>query len=131
MFEEILTDGGSTDGPEDRKRRAEEASIESGRLDEILRLLTDQRCRWVLYCFFEEGADVLDYEAVVDYVADHVPGVDGTEDPRIRLHHSTLPKLKEAGLVDFDSRTGTIRYDGGREIDTVLAWLDEMETDGR
>lgn len=126
-----MTEGGSTDESDEWKRRAEEASIEGSELNDILRLLADQQCRYVLYCFFERDADDLTYEEVVDYLAEHMPDADDIEDMKIRLHHSTLPKLKEAGLTDYDSRTETIRYEGEDEVDMVLAWLNEMEAESR
>lgn len=35
----------------------------------------------------------------------------------IRLHHATLPKLAEAGLIDYDPRSHTARYRGDEQGD--------------
>lgn len=43
----------------------------------------------------------------------------------IRLHHATLPKLAEAGLIDYDARSTTARYWGIEQGDRLTA-----ETEG-
>lgn len=44
-----------------------------------------------------------------------------------RLHHSTLPKLADAGVVDYDPRTGTVRYRGHPLVDRCSDHIVGME----
>lgn len=67
------------------------------------------------------------YEAVRRYFRTHSTAVatlddlaatigDERDEPQrrvaIRLHHVTLPKLADAGVLDYDGRTNTARYRG-------------------
>lgn len=38
----------------------------------------------------------------------------------IDLHHNQLPRLDEAGVVAYDERSGTVRYEGHPGIEAVL-----------
>lgn len=43
----------------------------------------------------------------------------------VALHHVLLPRLDEAGLVDYDARSGTVRYWGDAETEAYLDRLTE------
>lgn len=45
-------------------------------------------------------------------LADDLPAgsYDWPGDPNLRLHHVILPKLAEAGLVEYDTETRTVQY---------------------
>jgi DNA-binding transcriptional ArsR family regulator len=74
----------------------------SPKLDATLELLSNQRRRYVLYYLREQGSPVS-----VDELADRVTMWEGdpsTDRSKIRtdLYHSQLPRLDDAGVVDFD-----------------------------
>lgn len=37
----------------------------------------------------------------------------------IRLHHVTLPRVADAGPIDYDARSNTARYRGGEQGDRI------------
>ena len=88
-------------------------------LDTVFELLADRRRRYVLYCLAAAGENrVLTVEDVVDRVTEWEREWDDDRDSeradrrervRIDLHHDHIPRLADAGLVDYDARTGTIR----------------------
>ncbi|WP_193570126.1 MULTISPECIES: hypothetical protein [Halorussus] len=108
-------------------------------LDAVLELLADRRRRYVLYHLAGVGEDrTLEVENVaarvdewerewdaagrtdaakthaVDADAEDADEADADaadrrERVRVDLHHNHLPRLADAGLVDYDGRTGTIR----------------------
>lgn len=87
----------------------------SDRASEILEVLTDRERRSVLYHLQEETvADVDDVARTVAAATADVPpdGVDERERSRVhdRLVHLHLPKMVDAGLVEWDRRSGTVRY---------------------
>ena len=47
------------------------------------------------------------------------------EELAIRLQHSHLPKLADHGIVDYDHRSGAIRYDPDQQVEAVLDSLPE------
>lgn len=83
-----------------------------GELDGIFELLSDRWCRFVLYRL-HGTTDVVEVEEVVEYV-DELNGIDGSGNRSIdrTLREVHLPRLDEAGLIDYDTRSGSIRYWG-------------------
>lgn len=94
-------------------------------IDEAFRTLASERRRAVLYFFHGSSADVASVDDLVDHVAAR------SDDPRERvaigLHHVTLPKLGETGVVEYDPRSGTVRYRGDSMVETLLAATKEIE----
>ncbi|WP_435175134.1 DUF7344 domain-containing protein [Halorussus sp. AFM4] len=94
-------------------------------LDTVFELLADRRRRYALYCLAAVGEDrVLDLDDVAARVAEwereweasgdgedagDSDSGDRRERVRVDLHHNHLPRLADAGLVDYDARTGTVR----------------------
>jgi DNA-binding transcriptional ArsR family regulator len=80
----------------------------SPQLDATLELLSNQRRRYVLYYLREQGNPV-----PVAELADRVTTWENDSSAdRSRvlsdLHHSQLPRLDEAGVVDFDAEEGYV-----------------------
>lgn len=109
-------------------------------LDAVFELLADRRRRYALYYLAEVGEDrALDVEDVAARVAEwerewdsaggaadstgDEPGAtdsaptDRQERVRVDLHHNHLPRLADAGLVDYDARTGTVRNRAAPSLD--------------
>ena len=82
-------------------------------VDEILRVLSDRHARTVIAHLHAEPEATLDQLAAI--AAGELAVADGTvatesdyERIRIRLHHATLPRLDDHGLLEFDPETGTV-----------------------
>lgn len=87
-------------------------------LDHLFRLLADRHRRYTLYYLNTTEFDVVTLDEVADYAAERdqkdteeQERMNDTLHERIRmyLHHNHLPKLAEAGLIDYDTRNQTIR----------------------
>lgn len=97
-------------------------------LDTVFGILSNQRQRYVLYYLQNRSGDAVEFEDLVEYV---VMRIDETEngDPPVAqreeivaaLHHIDLPKLTDQRIIEFDSRSGTIRYWGNDLLETYLA----------
>ncbi|USZ73526.1 DUF7344 domain-containing protein [Natronosalvus halobius] len=46
----------------------------------------------------------------------------------VQLRHSTLPRLSESGLIEYDARSQTIRYWGNPMVEEVLETISEFPT---
>nr|WP_158058413.1 hypothetical protein [Halorussus halophilus] len=46
------------------------------------------------------------------------------ENVRIELHHSLLPKLEDAEVIEYDPRQGTIRFTGDAALDE---WVEHAQ----
>ena len=88
-------------------------------LDLVFDLLSNRRRRYALYFLFDQHDGV----ATIDDVAEHVVTLehqlghakDGSlsereDGVRIELQHVHLPKLEDAGILELDRRTETVRY---------------------
>ena len=99
-------------------------------LDAWLEVLADPRCRHVLHYFTRTAGQV----ATVDELATSLEasGQIRTTRPEqatgdratVTLHHTVLPKLDEAGVLDYDARTQTVRY---HEHPALERWLRAVE----
>lgn len=86
---------------------------ETPSLDLVFDLLADQRRRYALYYLY----DSTDGVATVDEIADHVVSLEDqcqVDDPQSHvitaLQHVHLPKLEDAGVLEHDTRSQTVRY---------------------
>lgn len=100
-------------------------SSEECTLDRLLNLLTDRRRRFTLYYLRETDADVVTLDEVTDHVATweaEWKGSTGETRKRIctSLHHNHLPRLAEAGLIEYDARSQTVR---NRPEPSLTGWL--------
>ena len=98
-------------------------------IDETLEILADPRRRATLRYLKDSDAEVVDLERLVESVATELgtrPG-DGPGAGRLRvsLRHVHLPKLASAGLVDYDSVEGTLRYQQDEGIESLLHFVGE------
>ncbi|TMT79173.1 hypothetical protein E2L06_19885 [Haloterrigena sp. H1] len=72
----------------------------------------------------------LEYDVLVDRVADRVRNEDEKWESdehrqrvRIALHHTHLPKLDEARIIDYEAETGHVQFVGGELEQKILALI--------
>jgi len=86
-------------------------------LDTVFDLLSDRRRRYALYHLVGEGPGTVDYTALAERiasweVADGDPSESRVETVAADLYHSHLPKLDAENVVEFDPRSGDVRFRG-------------------
>lgn len=96
-------------------------------LDEILDVLSSWRRRVVIYHLERTDGEHASIEEVASSLHEHEPRVPGREQVHAYLYHSTLPCLREAGVVEYDSRSGTIRYRPDAIPDRLLESIKAVE----
>lgn len=103
----------------------------SDRLDRELALLANRERREILDRLMAAEAEV----ATVEDLSRRLTRVaaDGgeeqsssTEEARTRLHHVHLPKLEQYDLVEYDPRSGTVRYQPDERVETIVQFLDDL-----
>lgn len=113
----------------DARRAALRATVSDGgigesMLDELFDVLSDRRRRYALYHLDDEGG-ASTREAIVDSVVDRETA-EGDRPNRERvlaeLHHVHLPRLHDAGFVDYDRESGGIALE--RRFDRVERFVD-------
>ena len=89
-------------------------------LNLIFDLLSNRCRRYALYYLYDQPDGV----ATIEDVADHVVALETQDDSanseasvdervrsvRIELQHVHLPKLEDAGIIELDRRSETVRY---------------------
>ncbi|QLG27547.1 hypothetical protein HUG10_08275 [Halorarum halophilum] len=83
--------------------------------ERALELATDRTRRRVLQYLIENGETGVRLEELIDVIVGGRPASDRAryangEQLGIELLHVHLPKLAEAGVVDYDVRSATVRY---------------------
>jgi hypothetical protein len=100
----ISTDSDASE-PSQLPVASSEIGAPSGVVDDWLSVLADRKCRYVLRMAMDAPDGVLTVEELTQ--CDELRRVS----LETNLRHVTLPKLWEGNLIDYDDRTGTIRYD--------------------
>jgi len=100
----------------------------------ILSAVANEHRRATLNALDNASEKTLEYDALVDRVADRV----GNEDPRresdehqqrvrIALHHTHLPKLEEARIIDYEAETGHVQFVGGELEQKILTLVEPYD----
>lgn len=87
-------------------------------LDTLFDVLSDQRRRRLLYALVE--AETTTVADLTETVSERVAA--GRTELGLAFHHVHLPKLAAAGLIDYEPKAGTVRYDEDPFLEEVLAW---------
>ena len=92
-------------------------------VDEHLSVLARDDCRTVLQYFRRRSTDVGTVDDLAEFICERRETRDRTR-VAIALHHSILPKLADAGLIDYDARSNAARYGANPPVEE---WLDRVE----
>lgn len=107
-------------------RPPENPADEGGSDDDVRRLFEtygwEYRRQTVRY-FRESGETVASLDDLVDHVVEATTGEPDRERIATQLHHVSLPKLDDAGVVEYDFRTHTARCRDPPRLEDVLARL--------
>ncbi|WP_433632164.1 DUF7344 domain-containing protein [Halomicrococcus sp. NG-SE-24] len=97
--------------------------------DTILSAVASEHRRATLNALDNASEKTLEYDVLVDRVADRVrdedanlESVEHRQRVQIALHHTHLPKLDEARIIDYEAETGHVQFVGG-ELERDLLTL--------
>jgi len=103
-------------------------------LDEVFELLADERRRRAAYALARSGTQTASLERLADEIVARerdrgdVTGPLHRREVKIALAHNHLPRLDEAGLVEYDHETGEIEKRGfGPGLVTFLGHVDRLD----
>ena len=93
----------------------------SEQIDELLSTLANQHCRFVLEYFRDASEEVASVEDLT--TAFIRKKLSGEKQTAIQFHHTALPKLEAVGIVEYDARSGAVRYRGHSQLED---WYDSI-----
>lgn len=79
-------------------------------LDDVLEALRARHRREILYHLEDAETEVVQLDELVDAELADNPDATDREAVTANLHHVQLSKLNEIGWVDYDVRSGAVRY---------------------
>ena len=79
---------------------------------------TDRRA--VIQFFRDESTEEATLDDLVTGIVDGSYWDTDESHARLRLHHFTLPKLADTGILDYDPRSKTVRYRGQPAVEQLL-----------
>jgi len=79
---------------------------------EHLGAFTPKYCQAVFQYFDQQSTETATVTDLGAYISQQHRTDEDETDIAISLHHSTLPKLDDAGLIEYDPRSTTVRYRG-------------------
>jgi|GEM_PF-1106659 len=108
--------------------------------DTVLSAVANEHRRAILNALDNASEKTLEFDVLVDRVADRVRDEDAKRESdesdehrqrvRIALHHTHLPKLDEARIIDYEAETGNVQFVGGeleRDLLTLVEPYDVYE----
>lgn len=105
-------------------------NLSSGReetsISTALRLLAAEPRRYAVAYLSDAPDGVASLSELADYVALHADDVVDSREAATALHHVDVPKLEAAGVVEYDTRSRTVRYYPDSGLETVLEHLREQ-----
>lgn len=117
----------------ERPSQSADADRASERLDEIFDVLRSGRRRRLLYYLQDmEGTETTLERAVravdaFDFSIATRVDLPRRQAIRLSLAHDHLPRLDAAGVLEYDHRSGNVRYEGHEELDRWLDHARELE----
>lgn len=93
--------------------------------EELHRLLANDRRRYLLSYLSTEATDPVSKDELRDVIAERERPDPGPAAHRVRisidLHHIHLPKLADAGVIEYDPVAETVSYKGSDRLESLLA----------
>lgn len=95
----------------------------------LLRILANPTRRSIIEYLASTTETTVTLEEIAEYIADGSPDREEV-DPElteIECHHNHLPKLSDAGVLQYDPLMGDVRYNRHRAVEQLLDAVAEIE----
>ena len=102
-------------------------------LDALLDILANERRRFLLEYLWDQPDDVGSFEAATKHTIAKLGRKRGYQpnhdDIQVDLQQHHLPKLADAGVIEYDVRSQTIRYLGNERLETLYERIQDLQLD--
>lgn len=127
-------EGGGSDAP-DPGEPPDDPSLEESplSLDAMLDLLANRRRRHLLDYLQDVPGEVCSFEDATRYIiaqlATRMGEQPNHDDVQATLQHIHVPKLADAGVVEYDIRSQELRYRQNERLEALFEAIRDFETD--
>lgn len=98
--------------------------------DTAIELVSDRFRRRILLTLIQSDEEAIDLETLLDAIdspAESVATARSRRNRLVSLQHNHLPKLAECGVIDYDFRSETVRYNETTSVEKLLSFVtDEL-----
>lgn len=98
-------------------------------IDTVFRVLADRNRRAILRYLHTRSTDMTSIDDLAHHLATVNDSFRDHHQSKALLHHAVLPTLEEAGAVEYDGRSETVRYREDPVLNEVLDRIDELDLD--
>ncbi|WP_449272369.1 DUF7344 domain-containing protein [Halorussus halophilus] len=108
-----------------RDRQAHDAAD----VDRLFSVVSSAQRRGVIDYFRTSSDSTASLETLVDHIVSDEKQTKAERRKRVatHLHHSALPKLTSAGVVEYDAQSGTVRYRGRTRVEDLVDYATRLE----
>lgn len=104
-----------------------QSSARDAPLDATFEALANRRCRVALRQLAESD-DALVVGDLADRLAEELDDAASEDRLRTALHHTHLPKLDDAGVVEYDPDRGLVRFRGDSRFEAMGPTIESVES---
>lgn len=98
-------------------------------VDRVLEVLQHRLRREVIAYFLDASERTAEVDDLVDHLAREWPGDSPSRDHlSVVLYHHHLPRLADAGVVEFDTEFDSLRYCPDADIEAWLTWIQDWQS---
>ena len=102
-------------------------------LDTLLDILANERRRFLLEYLWSQPDSVGSFEEATKQIITKIGRKQGYQpnhdDVQVDLQHHHLPKLADAGVIEYDIRSQTIRYQEHERLETAYERVHDLDLD--
>lgn len=121
------------DGEPDEESTPDELALEELPLstDALLDILANSRRRYLIEYLRDQPDEAGSFEAATKHIVTEVGREMGKQpnhdDIQVDLQHHHMPKLADAGIVDYDIRSQVMRYHGNAALEDLLERVNDFQ----
>ncbi|WP_124196183.1 DUF7344 domain-containing protein [Natrarchaeobius chitinivorans] len=102
-------------------------------LDAVLDILANHRRRFLLEYLWDKPENSGSFEEATEHTILKIGKRRGVQpnhdDIQVDLQHHHLPKMADAGVIDYDIRSQTIRYHENERLETAYERVNDLTVD--
>lgn len=102
-------------------------TVEYMTLNKSLKLLADEEVRMTMYILQDHEDDAVLVEDLSEELLEETDAGRDQEMVQISMHHSYLPRMEQAGVIEYDESAEMVIYDPDQDFEDLLDYVKERD----